>query len=208
MMTEHIEILVEEPSMEAFLLQVLPKIVGSETSFKIHAHQGKADLLTKLQARLRGYAKWLPDHYRVIVLVDRDDEDCLLLKKKLETAASAAHLPTRAVNPISWRAANRIVVEELEAWFFGAWDAVRLTYPRLPASIPNQAQYRDCDAVAGGTWEAFERVLQKAGYFSGGLRKVEVATAIGKVFNPDNCISTSFNHFKTVVTESVSDEIT
>ncbi len=33
----------------------------------------------------------------------------------------------------------------------------------------------DPDAIPGGTWEAFERVLQRSGYFQTGLRKLEAA---------------------------------
>lgn len=58
---------------------------------------------------------------------------------------------------------------------------MRAAYPRVPASIPSQAPYRAPDAIAGGTWEAFERVLQAAGYFrTGGLRKIEAARAIAE----------------------------
>jgi hypothetical protein len=38
-------------------------------------------------------------------------------------------------------------------------------YPRVSKSTPERAKYRDPDAIAGGTWEAFERILQNAGYF-------------------------------------------
>ena len=47
----HLEILVEEDSMEAALRELLPKLAG-DMSFAIHRHQGKADLLRKLPKRL------------------------------------------------------------------------------------------------------------------------------------------------------------
>jgi len=59
MTAEHIEFLVEEPSMEAFLRSSLPQLLG-ETSFEIYSYQGKSDLLSRLEERLRGYAAWLP----------------------------------------------------------------------------------------------------------------------------------------------------
>jgi len=40
-------------------------------------------------------------------------------------------------------------------------------------TIPNHAGYRDPDAIRGGTWEAFERILKRHDYFKTGLRKVE-----------------------------------
>lgn len=37
-----------------------------------------------------------------------------------------------------WQLVNRIAIEELEAWYFGDWEAVRTAYPRIPSTIPNQ----------------------------------------------------------------------
>jgi len=53
MTAEHIEFLVEEPSMEAFLRSSLPQLLG-KTSFEIYSYQGKSDLLSRLEERLRG----------------------------------------------------------------------------------------------------------------------------------------------------------
>lgn len=94
MTTTHVEVLVEEPSMEAALRLIIPKIIGS-LSFDVYPFQGKDDLLKKLPERLRGYANWLPPDYRIVVIVDRDDEDCDELKQRLERAAIDAGLTTR-----------------------------------------------------------------------------------------------------------------
>ena len=56
----HIEFLVEEQSAESALVNLIPKIIGREVSFKIHPFQGKPNLLANLPARLRGYRQWLP----------------------------------------------------------------------------------------------------------------------------------------------------
>jgi hypothetical protein len=56
----HIEFLVEEPSAEVALLNILPKVFEPTTSFAIHPYQGKQDLLRKLPSRFRGYKAWLP----------------------------------------------------------------------------------------------------------------------------------------------------
>lgn len=69
--------------------------------------------------------------------------------------------------------AHRIAVEELESWYFGEWSAVQAAYPRLPDSIPRSRGFRDPDAISGGTWEAFQRVMQRHGYFAAGLPKIE-----------------------------------
>ena len=96
---------------------------------------------------------------------------------------------------------NRLAIEELEARYFGDWEAVRAAYPRTSATIPSQSKYRNPDAIAGGTWEAFERVLQKAGYFTGGLRKVEAARAVATHMEASRNTSPSFCAFRDVLLE-------
>jgi len=96
-----------------------------------------------------------------------------------------------------------MAIEELEAWYFGDWEAVRAAYPRVPQSVPNQQRYRQPDAIAGGTWEAFERLLQRHGYFKGGLPKIEVARTLGSHLDPTRCRSPSFVCFRDAILEAV-----
>jgi hypothetical protein len=205
MKAEHLEVLVEEPSMEAFLIELLPRLLDGQATFTIHTYQGKSDLIGKLGSRLRGYAKWLPNVVRIVVLLDRDDDDCIALKQRIEQIAEAAGLLTRtAAGGRRWQVVNRLAIEELEAWFFGEWSAVRGAYPRVSATIPKQAAYREPDAIAGGTWESLERVLKNSGYFSGGFRKVEAASAIGKHFDPGRAQSCSFVAFRDALLEATA----
>ena len=188
----HLEVLVEEPSMEQGLRLLLPKLVG-ETSFKVLVHRGKPDLLQQLPGRLRGYRRFVESDWKILVVVDADRDDCKAIKAQLEAVAGLAGLPTRS-RPRRGRftVINRVVVEELEAWYFGDWEAVRVAFPRVPAEIPEQSRYRQPDRIKGGTWEAFERILQKAGYFNGGLRKVEAARRIAPYMDPARNNSPSF----------------
>jgi hypothetical protein len=194
-MVEHVEILVEEPSAEAFLRVLLPKVLRN-TTFRLHVHQGKTDLLKKLPPKLRAYSRWIPKSWRILVLVDRDNEDCVKLKKKLVKMADDAGLSrqiTRGVVRVV--VVNRIAVEELEAWYFGDWQAVSAAYPNVDPGVASQAKYRIPDKIAGGTWEAFERVLQKAGYFTTGLRKIEAARTVAERMLPERNSSHSFGVF-------------
>ena len=204
-MLEKIIVLVEEYSMEAALEHLLPKLLG-DIEYQIICFQCKDDLLKKAPERLRGYASWLPAKWRILVLVDRDDDDCMVLKAELENMAAAAGLLTKtaADNGQCFQVVNRIAIEELEAWFFGDWSAVQAAYPRVPATLPQKAGFRDPDAVAGGTWEALERVLKKAGYFSTGLRKVELARSVAVHMNPPNNTSRSFQIFAGAVTAALA----
>lgn len=203
MIAAHFVFLVEELSMEAFLRALLPRLLPEGRSFDVHPFQGKPDLLGKLEARLRGYARWLPDDSRIVVVVDRDDDDCFVLKQRLEDMTVAAGLRTRSsAGNAQWQVVNRIAIEELEAWYFGDWQAVRYAFPRVAPTVPNRAAYRDPDAIQGGTWEAFERVLKKHGYFKGGLPKLDAARAIGAHFDPSRCQSRSFGTFWKVIAEA------
>jgi hypothetical protein len=197
----HLEILVEEPSMEAALRALLPRFL-QETTFGIYPYQGKDELLARLPERLRGYAAWLPQNWRIVVLVDRDDDDCEALKQQMESIAAEAGLRTRtAVGAMTCQLVNRIAVEELEAWYFGDWEAVRAAYPRVPTAITKRSRYRDPDGIVGGTWETFERVMQESGYFLGGLRKVEAARHVG----PHLLASRSTSHSFKVFAKAISD---
>ena len=204
MTASHLEFLVEEPSMEAFLGALLPRLAPPDITFRIHAFQGKRDMLGKLEARLKGYARWFSDDVRIVVVIDRDEEDCHGLKQRLEDIAAHAGLRTRSSDKASWRVVNRIAVEELEAWYFGDWEAVRCAYPRVSPNIPRQAKYRNPDAIGGGTWEAFERILQRNGYFESGLGKREAARNVAACMDPDRNCSPSFQAFRNALSEATS----
>jgi hypothetical protein len=118
MKIEHLEVLVEEPSMEVFLTALLPRLLDTKVTFTIHTHQGKSDLLQKLAPKLRAYAKWLPENARIIVVIDRDSDDCKKLKRRMDSDVLSAGFQNRkSSGTASWRVVNRIAVEELEAWF-------------------------------------------------------------------------------------------
>lgn len=193
---DHLEIFVEEPSMEAFLQQFLPGTLPDHVTYTIHTHNGKHNLLKNLPFRLRGLKSWMPENYGVIIIVDKDNDDCTKLKLSIEEHLINENIPTKS-NPTHglYIAASCIAVEELEAWYFGNWYAVTKAFPAISPSIPNKAAYRQCDFIQGGTWEAFERVCKNYGIFSSGLRKVEAARTIGAEIEISRNQSPSFEYF-------------
>jgi hypothetical protein len=199
----HIEFLVEEYSAEAALKNLLPSILPEETTFAIRPFSGKQDLLSQLPKRLSGYQKWLPEDWRIVVLVDRDRENCRTLKVRLEDAARQAGLATKSSVRGQGRfdVVNRLAIEEIEAWYFGDPAALKKAYPRLPDTISHKALYRNPDAIAGGTWEALERILKQSGYYSSGMPKVETARNVSKYMDPDRNISKSFQVFRNALRE-------
>jgi hypothetical protein len=193
----HFEFLVEELSAETALYNLIPKIVGPDISYYIRVFQGKFDLLKKLPDRLRGYRPWLPDDWLIIVLLDKDREDCVQLKAKMEEIARQEGLSTKS-NPSSIgkiQVMNRIAIEELEAWFFGDVVALKTAYPRIPKALDKKSKYRNPDAI-DGTCEALERILKRAGYYRGGLPKKEVARKVSEYMDPDRNTSKSFQVFR------------
>lgn len=193
-------VFVEEESAEAALQSILPKLLP-ESELQIIRFQGKQNMLRNLQARLRGFKSWLPEDYLLLVLVDRDSDDCRKLKARLESIARQAGLVSKSAAPSGSRfqIVNRIAIEELESWFFGDWEAVGRAYPKVPTTIPSQARYRDPDAIHDGTWEALERVLQNKGYYESGLRKIELARRVAPHMEPTKNNSRSFQVFRDAI---------
>ena len=193
----HFEFFVEEVSTEAALLNLIPKILEVEHTFAIHPFQGKPDLLANLPARLRAYGAWNPDNLRIVVLIDEDREDCKALKEQLEKAAKQAGLVTRTSKKgqSPFQVLNRLAIEELEAWFFGDVLAVKAAYPRVLATLSKKAKYRDPDSIVGGTWEALERELKKAGYYPTGMPKIEVSRNVSHYMDVERNRSRSFQVF-------------
>lgn len=97
---------------------------------------------------------------------------------------------------IRFQVLNRIAVEELEAWFFGDVQAIHQAYERVSSSLIVKSAYRDPDAIKGGTWQAMERELQRAGYFKSGLAKIKAARAISANMVPFRNCSGSFQAFQ------------
>jgi hypothetical protein len=194
----HIEFLVEELSVEEALTHILPKILGAGVTFDIHSYQGKDDLLGKLLSRLKGYRSWIPEDWKIVTLVDVDDDNCQALKTKLEEQAIQAGFITKSSVKagMNFQVLNRIVIEEIEAWYFGDVAAIHAAYPRFSLNVANKAAYRDPDAINGGTWEALERELKKAGYYSNGLAKITVANDISVNMQPERNRSKSFQVFR------------
>ena len=193
----HLEILVEEPSAEKVMHNILPMLITGEHDYRVITYQGKTDMLKRLPIELKGYARWIPEDYVLLILIDRDQQDCTELKSLLEKMASEARMisKSKAVEGEPFSVVTRLAIEELEAWFFGDAEAVRAAYPRVSKSFERKAAYRIPDEIKGGTWEALERILQAGGYFRNGLRKSECANEISKHMQPLNNRSKSFQVF-------------
>jgi len=202
----HIEFLVEDLSTQEACEMFLPKLLPLGTEYEIRSFRGKQDLLSKLPDRLKGYRGWMPLDGRIVVLIDLDNDNCQDLKSKLENMSQQAGFVTKTacVQGQSFQVLNRIMIEELEAWFFGDVEAICRAYDGIRSSLADKAGYRNPDAIQGGTWEALQRELQRAGHFKGGLDKVKAAREIAQFMNPEVNRSPSFQTFRNGLLEMTS----
>jgi len=190
------EVLVGEPSAVSALKVLIPRIVPG-VPFEIVDFNGKADLPRKLPHRLSSYSHyWSEANLRIVVVVDRDDDNCVVLKAKLEKMAVAAGLPTLSVDATRPAVVFRIAIEELEAWFLGDVPALRGAYPKVPEGLDKQAKFRDPESVPGGTWEALWHELRKHGYFPKHLPKSVVAAEVAPHMNIELNRAQSFRVFR------------
>ena len=190
----HIELFVEEASSAAALRTLLPRI-RSDLTFHIYEFQGCQDLLGKLPDRFKGYRSWLPDDWRIVVLIDRDRKNCVALKKQILDMAKRAGLRSQPSRNATSQVLVRIAVEELESWFFGDVPALCAAFPGLSPDLAKKAGFRDPDSIKD-TWEQLERILQRAGYFLGGLQKIRCAREVAQYMDPASNLSHSFRVFR------------
>lgn len=188
---------VEEPSTEAALNAMLPKLLNGRAKWQIINFGSKYSLLGRLEQRLKGYKRQIDkgDALCLIVMVDRDSDDCLALKAKLEEAARRAGLPTKSNTAKNGHfvVLNRIVVEELESWFIGDSGALRRAFPSLPQINAKKPPFNNPDN--GGSWETLHRFLKKQGIYRDSYPKIEAARKIAAHLTPADNRSKSFRVF-------------
>lgn len=157
---------------------------------------GKKSLLKKLPERFSGYRSWISEQNLIIVVVDRDRDNCIHLKKQIQDAATRVGLTSCSVSrSTSGQVLTIIAIEELEAWFIGDVPALRAAYDRIPKSLENRRKFREPDAITGGTAEALERLLKEYGYHRGGLAKGKLAETVAPHMSLSNNRSPSFKYF-------------
>ena len=148
-------------------------------------------MLSEIEQRLLPIARgqWVD---AVILVIDQDRDDCLDLKRQLLDAAARAGLSNVGSGKSPPQVIARIAMTELESWFLGDPDAVRLAFPRLRRS--DLRVKGDVDA-AQDAWERLERPLLRHGYFRHRMPKVRTARRIAEqmTITPGENRSHSFN---------------
>jgi hypothetical protein len=127
--------LLEEYSMKVLLDGLLPRLFP-HLPFLCVPHEGKQDLEKSIPRKLRA---WREPGVHFCVIRDNDGGDCKRLKESLVTLCTEGGRESTLV---------RIACQELEAWYFGAPDALATTYgDESLRQIGGRARYRDPDAI-------------------------------------------------------------
>lgn len=137
--------LVEEPSTALFLKAVLPLILPDGVYLQTISFQGKQDLERGLERKLKA---WLRPDSKFLVVRDRDSENCVAVKKRLERICRAAGRENVLI---------RIACGELESFFLGDLRAVGLAFgKKMPSQ--HKGKFRDPDQL-GNAAEELGKVL-------------------------------------------------
>lgn len=192
-----VHVLVEGRSESAFIDAWAGRAFPGH-EFRPHPHEGKGSLPRKnarpdprrkglldlLPATLRAYGETrTASDYAVVVLVDADEENCLVLKKRLVAMA-------KEVRPRPQRLLFRIAVEETEAYYLGDLKALKAAFPQ--ADMTRARRYKPDSIV--GTAELFGEIVD-----DGGLNKVAWAHEMGARLTTDAATSRS-ESFRALVT--------
>lgn len=214
----HFEVLVEDLSGKKALEVLLPRVIGPEHTYRIHAYKGlgrlpnnlrahanptSEQLLDKLPAILRahGNAYESSPQYPVIVMCDLDDKCLKAFRRQLLGVVDACDPRPRTVFCLA--------VEEGEAWLLGDLAAVKAAYPKAKnAVLDNYVN----DAVCG-TWELLAdalypggaKALKKKGYGVEGEQKRRWAETIAPHMDIERNDSPSFRYFRDKLRQLLAD---
>ena len=153
--------LLEEYSMRVLLEGLLPRLFPSLPFICVH-HEGKQDLARSIPRKLRA---WREPGVRFCVIRDNDGADCRAVKSELASLCEQGGRNDTLV---------RIVCQELEAWYFGAPDALAEGLGREDLRrIARTARYRVPDAIVQPA-RALTRLVPEFQKVSGARRLARV----------------------------------
>ena len=180
-------VLTEERSCKIVFDTLLPKILPDNISFRVFPHQGKQDLIHTLEKVIPSISKQ-PDA-KILIVIDQDNVDCIVLKNWLND---------KVKNICNCQYAIRIVCTELESWYLGDMQAIKLAYPRFrPEHYEKKERYRDVDKIVKPNIQLLKIVPELKNKKT--LPKLDTANLISKHININANTSVSFNHTISVI---------
>ena len=167
--------LLEEPSMEALLQGLLPRLFPG-LRFLCVPHEGKDDLDSSIRRTLRD---WRTPGDRFVVVRDNDGADCIAVKDTLQQFCRDGRREDTLI---------RIVCQELEAWYLGDPDAMAVAFgDQSLRNISSRPRFRNPDAISRPSTQV-ERLVS-------GYRKIAGARRMANHLSRENNRSHSFGVF-------------
>jgi len=137
--------LLEEPSAQAMLEGILPRLLPPDVIPRFLVFQGKQDLDKRLEQRVRG---WRAPATYFVVIRDKERGDCQIIKQGLCDKLANAGRPGSLV---------RIACHELESFYLGDLAAVEAGLNHRGISkLQNKSKYRTPDAISSPARELAE----------------------------------------------------
>lgn len=213
----HFEILVEDQSGKKALEILIPKIIGSNHTYRIISYKGigripkgmnspsdvkNRKLLDNLHRLLNGYGKTFSSYSEgynaaVILVCDLDDKCLKEFRNELLSILNRCN-PAPNVRFC-------IAIEEGEAWFLGDPAAIRRAYPRAKSSVLgsyiNDSICRTWEKLADAVYPEGSAKLKKLGYQTIGMEKSRWADKICPFMDIENNNSRSFCYFRDKIRE-------
>jgi hypothetical protein len=171
----------EEESAKKVFDIILPKLFPG-LDFRVYKHQGKQDLENALRKTLPVLCK-SPDN-RILITRDQNSSDCRLVKQRLKDLIKLNCVSSVMI---------RIICRELESWFLGDFDALKLTFPRFnPDYYVNKRAFKKVDLLHNPDQHLLKIIPELKGkkYFP----KIEMAEKLAPLLNPENNNSESFTN--------------
>lgn len=205
----HFEILVKDQSGKMMLDALVPKIIGVEHTFKVHAYKGigripqglkpKSDpqkriLLDQLPKLIQGYGRMLASYPPncpafLVVICDLDSRCLHLFRQEL-----LALLDRCVIHPETLFC---IAIQEIEAWYLGDRAAIKAAFPHARSEILGNKEIR-------GTWEELadaifprgSQNLARQGWQAVGQEKSIWAAKMTPFMDVESNLSPSFIYFR------------
>ncbi|MCB1160045.1 MAG: DUF4276 family protein [Leptospiraceae bacterium] len=175
-----IEILVEEPSMEECLRNLLPGIVPEhwklDVNYFIRKHQGKGDLKNSIINKMKVFNHW-HEPISVVILHDQDIADCRKIKHDIQQWCGDYRNPLLI----------RIVCRELESWYLGDLKAIEKAFPKFKSNkYENKANFKNPDNLHAK--ETLKKILPE-------YKEIQSSRVISQNLDIQKNRSTSFQQF-------------
>ena len=165
----------EEESAKEFLKGILPRFLPSDVSPIYVTFEGKNDLQKNLERKLRA---WIKPALGFIVLQDKDHNDCIDLKAKLQALCQKSGKSNTLV---------RIACHHLESWYLGCLETVLPLYGINPLKYQSKRKYRNPDALSYAC-EELKKLTQNQ------YQKINGSRQIGAVFPIDQSTNRSHSY--------------